>query len=434
MNEISVNYKTAAELNQKIIFTAQMAQQNLFKMCCMLKRMRDEKLYKELGYPNFEDYCENEVGFSSRNARNYISVIENINEEKWKSISAFGMTKLSLLASLSESQQEEIQQNVNVEDISVRKLKEEIARLKEESESAGQRAENERQRRISAETDLLSAKSKNRSLTHDLDAANSRINELESRPVEVAVETDTKTLAENERLQQELEQARETITEMERTDTSYELKTTKAAVRNLDRQLSELAQESANEQNRIRQKYQKEINALREQLENSAYTTEVETVEVPATKEVFEAYCSIVKNAYAMLIDFVKSIGSDKEYTRAVDKMLDYRIVHVGINAANADEARSIAGLFSQSFGFANKEGDASIFSSDSIEIMKANGRGTNGHIAIGTKSVPRAMYRMEKAGVKFDETSSSRAADGHINFIYLKGEMGGFAVHLKEV
>ena len=321
MNELSTQYKTAAELNQKIIFTAQMAQQNLFDMCVMLKQMRDEKLYKELGYQNFEDYCENEVGFSSMQAHNYISIIENV--KNVNSSLHFGVTKLALLSSLSESQQEEIQQNVNVEDISVRKLKEEIARLKEESESAGQRAENERQRRISAETDLLSAKSKNRSLTHDLDAANSRINELESRPVEVAVETDTKTLAENERLQQELEQARETITEMERTDTSYELKTAKAAVRNLDRQLSELAQESANEQNRIRQKYQKEINALREQLENSAYTTEVETVEVPATKEVFEAYCSIVKNAYAMLIDFVKSIGSDKEYTRAVDKMLD---------------------------------------------------------------------------------------------------------------
>ena len=320
MNELSTQYKTAAELNQKIIFTAQMAQQNLFKMCCMLKRMRDEKLYKELGYQSFETYCENEVGISRHMAYKYTDILEIKNVE---SIQHFGITKLSLLASLSESQQEEIQQNVNVEDISVRKLKEEIARLKEESESAGQRAENERQRRISAETDLLSAKSKNRSLTHDLDAANSRINELESRPVEVAVETDTKTLAENERLQQELEQARETITEMERTDTSYELKTAKAVVRNLDRQLSELAQESANEQNRIRQKYQKEINALREQLENSAYTTEVETVEVPATKEVFEAYCSIVKNAYAMLIDFVKSVGSDKEYTRAVDKMLD---------------------------------------------------------------------------------------------------------------
>ena len=321
MNELSTQYKTAAELNQKIIFTAQMAQQNLFDMCVMLKQMRDGKLYEELGYQSFETYCENEVGMKHSNAYRYISIVENV--KNFPSMGKIGMTKLSLLASLSESQQEEIQQNVNVEDISVRKLKEEIARLKEESESAGQRAENERQRRISAETDLLSAKSKNRSLTHDLDAANSRINELESRPVEVAVETDTKTLAENERLQQELEQVRETITEMERTDTSYELKTAKAVVRNLDRQLSELAQESANEQNRIRQKYQKEINALREQLENSAYTTEVETVEVPATKEVFEAYCSIVKNAYAMLIDFVKSIGSDKEYTRAVDKMLD---------------------------------------------------------------------------------------------------------------
>ena len=206
MNEISVNYKTAAELNQKIIFTAQMAQQNLFKMCCMLKRMRDEKLYKELGYQSFETYCENEVGMKHSNAYRYISIVENV--KNFPSMGQIGMTKLSLLASLSESQQEEIQQNVNVEDISVRKLKEEIARLKEESESAGQRAENERQRRISAETDLLSAKSKNRSLTHDLDAANSRINELESRPVEVAVETDTKTLAENERLQQELEPVR----------------------------------------------------------------------------------------------------------------------------------------------------------------------------------------------------------------------------------
>lgn len=321
MNELSTQYKTAAELNQKIIFTAQMAQQNLFKMCCMLKRMRDEKLYRELGYTSFEDYCENEVGFSSRNARNYISVIENISEEKRKTFSTFGTSKLVLLASLSESEQEEIQQTVDLEDISVRKLKEEIAKLKEDNESAEKRAENERQRRMSAETDLLSVKSKNRSLTHDLDAAKNRITELEHQPITVV--EDMQVQQENERLRAELEHARETITEMERTDTSYELKNAKAAVRNLDRQLSEIAQENANEQNRIRQKYQKEINALREQLENAAYKAEVETVEVPATREVFEAYCSIVRNAYAMLIEFVKSIGSDKEYTKAIDKMID---------------------------------------------------------------------------------------------------------------
>ena len=92
---LSEQYKTAAELNQKIIFAAQMAQQNLFDMCRMLKQMRDDKLYKELGYQNFEEYCENEVGFSSRNARNYISIIENISEEKRKTFSAVGTSKLS---------------------------------------------------------------------------------------------------------------------------------------------------------------------------------------------------------------------------------------------------------------------------------------------------------------------------------------------------
>ena len=58
---ISNEYKSAVELNQKIIITAQAAQQNLYDMCIMLKQMRDDKLYKELGYANFEDYCENEV-------------------------------------------------------------------------------------------------------------------------------------------------------------------------------------------------------------------------------------------------------------------------------------------------------------------------------------------------------------------------------------
>ena len=81
MNEISTTpYITAVKLNQRIIVTAQAAQQNIFDMCMLLKRMRDEKLYKELGYQNFEEYCEKEVGFSRMNAHRYISIIENIKD------------------------------------------------------------------------------------------------------------------------------------------------------------------------------------------------------------------------------------------------------------------------------------------------------------------------------------------------------------------
>ena len=71
-------FETAYNLHQKILITAQMAQKNLYDMCVMLKQMRDDKLYKELGYNNFEDYCEEEAGLSYRHAHRLITIIENV--------------------------------------------------------------------------------------------------------------------------------------------------------------------------------------------------------------------------------------------------------------------------------------------------------------------------------------------------------------------
>ena len=74
MSEITVSeqHKHAIELHQKIIVSANLAQQNIWES---LKAMRDNKLYKELGYQNFEGYCETEVGFSRMQAHKYISII-----------------------------------------------------------------------------------------------------------------------------------------------------------------------------------------------------------------------------------------------------------------------------------------------------------------------------------------------------------------------
>ena len=62
MNELSVNYTKAQELDRRIKTSAQLAQQSLYEMCKGFKEMRDSKLYKELGYSTFEDYCEQETG------------------------------------------------------------------------------------------------------------------------------------------------------------------------------------------------------------------------------------------------------------------------------------------------------------------------------------------------------------------------------------
>ena len=323
MNELSAEYKTAVKLNQKIIFAAQMAQKNLYDMCVMLKEMRDNKLYKELGYQNFEVYCENEVGFNRSQAHKYISIIENVSENVYSS-KHFGVTKLYLLSSLSESQQEELQEKVKVEDVSVRELKEEIKKLKDMNEATEKQLDDtehqlreENTKRIHLQSDLLSIKSKNRSLTHDLDTAQKKITELENRPATVVEDMQAKV--ENEQLRAELEQAKQTIEDMERSDMSYELKNAKAAIRELDRQLSIESQDNANTQNRMRRQYQDEINELKRQLETAACKT-VETVEVPAVKEVFEAYCSVIKNAFGVLLDFV---CRNKEYIKPTNELLD---------------------------------------------------------------------------------------------------------------
>lgn len=286
MNELSAEYKTAVKLNQKIIFAAQMAQKNLYDMCVMLKEMRDNKLYKELGYQNFEDYCEQEIGFSRRNARNYIAVIEHFDG---KSISRFGVTKLSLLAALSESEQEKIQATVNVEDTSVRELKAEIAKLKDS--------------RNAAESDLLELKSKNRKLSHELEEAKHNG---------------------GEHLKEQLDRAQQEIQDLKKS-MSADQKTQGALIRQLDAQLSNADQEHANETNRLRQQYQQKINELQEKLDSAAYTeVAVETVEVPATMEIFSVYCQSLQNTFDQLIDFICNLKEKRlEYRDLLAKMID---------------------------------------------------------------------------------------------------------------
>ncbi len=61
---------------------------------------------------------------------------------------------------------------------------------------------------------------------------------------------------------------------------------------------------------------------------------------------------------------------------------------------------------------------------------MKKQGRGANGHIAIGTNNVARAKWHLENRGFKFIEDSAV-VKNGKLTAIYLENEIGGFAFHL---
>lgn len=110
----------------------------------------------------------------------------------------------------------------------------------------------------------------------------------------------------------------------------------------------------------------------------------------------------------------------------AVNTMLGFEVKHIGINCDNEEEALKAAKLFAAMFGFDYAVGNSSIFAgSKSIEIMKANGRGKNGHIAIGTNTLPRAVAYFRNKGIAFAEETLTEKA------VYFQDEIAGFAVHL---
>ena len=116
----------------------------------------------------------------------------------------------------------------------------------------------------------------------------------------------------------------------------------------------------------------------------------------------------------------------------AVDRMLGFELVHVGINCANPEEAEGVADKFQSAFGFAKKVGNSSVFASTYVEMMKSPFRGDNGHIAIATNSVKRAVYQLKLRGFEADETSFKfDKSTGELTVAYLKDQFGGFAVHL---
>lgn len=208
---ISEDYNKAVTLHRRICANAQAAQESLYEMCCALKEMRDGKLYKELGYSNFEDYTQSELGFSRQNAYNYIAVAENLSDDFVNSSLQIGMKKLALLAKLDDTDRTEIVRNTDLESTSVRELKAEIEKLNKEKSGYKERQDKLFQKNKELVKELDEYTEKVESITADRDQERdrrqelamengrqsdrissllARVDELESKPVEVAVQTE----------------------------------------------------------------------------------------------------------------------------------------------------------------------------------------------------------------------------------------------------
>lgn len=292
MNELSAEYIKAVELDRRIKTSAQLAQQSLYDMCMGFKEMRDSRLYKELGYSDFGEYCEQETGFKRTNVYNYISVAENLPEDFVHSSGQIGIKKLTLLSTLSDEQRETITETTDIENTTVKELKAKIDSVKKQNDAL-----HEEMRYREEEHETKSQKFKDR--IAELEA---EIKDLESRPIEVAVETDSKEVA-------NLKDA------MRRVDLDWSEKYSKLEEDSLkDRR--ELLQKAE----RAEKDKQDKLSQLRAELDRTKAEYEkklagkVDTAPVQDDKAIFKAYLSTAVDSVTRLVGFVNEHNDSDNY------------------------------------------------------------------------------------------------------------------------
>lgn len=115
----------------------------------------------------------------------------------------------------------------------------------------------------------------------------------------------------------------------------------------------------------------------------------------------------------------------------AMSLVLGFELAHIGINCVDDSQAEAAADRFSGLFNLPLNKGKDSIFAGSIIELMKTPYKGTHGHLAIRTNDIRRAVNYLSLKGCEADETTARYDSAGSLRTIYLKEELGGFAVHL---
>lgn len=212
MNEIMLTEKQQAEaLHKQIKSYGSIIMQSFYGLCVAIKQMRDTKLYKQLGYSSFERYTESELKMKRVQAYSYIAVAENLTEEFVQSTEQIGIQKLYLLAMAPEETRTEITETVDLESVTVRELQAQISALrkdKQKAEAAVTEAKEAQERTRATLRNIIDRKAE------QVKALEERVQELESRPADVAVVDHTEEIdklnAEIARLQEQLSQKPDT--------------------------------------------------------------------------------------------------------------------------------------------------------------------------------------------------------------------------------
>lgn len=285
-------YARAIILDKEIEHYAQQTMENLYRMCKCMSEMKEFGLYSELGFKDFDDYIEKRHNIKSRQAYKYISIVNKFSEEEIKKLSpgakSIGVSKLSLLASLTREEREEVTAQTDVASASKRELEQkikEIKLLKKDLERAEAECDTLTENCDQLKMDLGDAAKDIDKLQKENDKLKRNVEELENRPIDVAVK-------END---EELEKLRKAVkaTEKEKTDLDKKYKERMT-------ELSELDKQHKAEIDKLSAEYEEKLKQAKKIAEEAKPQTESDP------KEAFKAYYTIAYKAFGTLLTFSK--------------------------------------------------------------------------------------------------------------------------------
>ncbi len=289
MNDITVSekYTRAVLLHKRITANVRAAQDSLFEVCRDLKEIRDGRLFEELGYTVFEDYCTKEFELSYKQACKYIAVAERYPDGI--SPGRLGISKLYLISTLSDEERSEIEEKIDIEQVSKSELEKEIKELKERNKAL----EEEKQ----VTFDKLAKLQKEQ----DNEPAKKRIEYLEGKLNE------QKKLTETESKQRDDAARRASIAETD-------LREKKSRIEQLEKKIKDL---EAKKQETVAIEDTTEIERLKKELAEaekklSEAETVTQTVDVHEDIDEFRAHFANAVDSVSRLLEFVEKHSDSK--------------------------------------------------------------------------------------------------------------------------
>ncbi len=165
--ELTNDEREFVEVHRRIVASGEMTGRYLFEMCNQIKRMHDNKLYKAAGFKNFEEYSEQALKVKRRQAYNYIKLAETYSEQYIVENSEVGITKLALLASVTDEEREEITETMDIVEANTAEVEEAVKAALQERDEA-QKQLKERQEELDGMREELDAAESSKSELQDL--------------------------------------------------------------------------------------------------------------------------------------------------------------------------------------------------------------------------------------------------------------------------